>query len=86
MIHERKLTETHRTFCEMVKEYVPELNTAKNCYIITEGEAAAINDYFPNLSRNTCWNHVIQNFVQQLMSLTVSPDETRQYIAQNYSL
>jgi len=54
---------THDNFFSYLQTVIPELNTATNVYIVTDGELAitgAISHHFPQLQMFRCWNHAIQ--------------------------
>lgn len=62
-IHERKLQSTHDAFFAYLHTVLPELDAAKNAFVVTDGETAitaAVHRHFPNLTTFLCWNHIVQ--------------------------
>ena len=59
----RKMAKMHGTFFDFVASVVPEIQEAKNLFIVTDGEIAitsSIKKNFPKLPTFLCWNHLIQ--------------------------
>lgn len=90
MIHERKLSETHRFFWQKVTQFLPQLVTASNIYIVSDEEAAivgAIKEYMPHTDAYLCWNHIVTNAKLKLKRLNITADnEVAKYVDDIYYL
>lgn len=74
-IHERKLQSTHDAFMSYMASILPELKSATNVYIVTDGETAittSIKNNFPGLRSFLCWNHIVQDCKRWLRNHGVS--------------
>jgi len=64
LIHERKLSKTHDDFFRHISNILPELQTATNAIIVTDGEASirtALHTHMPHIRAFLCWNHLLQD-------------------------
>jgi hypothetical protein len=64
MLHERKKAEAHDDFWRETVKILPQLNSSKNAFLVTDGEKAIIDaatKYLPNLKKFRCLNHILQN-------------------------
>ncbi|EFX70946.1 hypothetical protein DAPPUDRAFT_327671 [Daphnia pulex] len=90
MIHERKFSETHRFFWQKVTQFLPQLVTASNIYIVSDEEAAivgAIKEYMPHTDAYLCWNHIVTNAKLKLKRLNITADnEVAKYVDDIYYL
>ena len=71
LLHERKTTNTHRHFWELIADVCKPLSSARNVVVVTDQEQsviAAIDAAVPNLRRFVCRNHVLQDCKRWLRS------------------
>ena len=88
-LHARRTTDTHRYFWKKVHEYLPELKSSKNAFLVTDEEEAIVNATENEMSipYYRCVVHVWKNAKLKLTALNITGKElTQRYKADIYRL
>jgi len=84
LIHERKTKKAHKFFFDNFNDVFPQFRSAKNLFVITDGEKAItsqIDDYWPTVDRYRCWLHILDNVEVELKKLGLKDgNELARYI------
>nr|CAH0099968.1 unnamed protein product [Daphnia galeata] len=72
LIHSKKTQSSHEYFFNMIKEEIPELQSAKNILMCTDEEKAIVNAFkkvFPDIPHARCHIHAWRNIKKKLRSI-----------------